>query len=424
MSNIDKRLNWTLKFLQIVRPNQNKWLVSTLVLSGVAVIVKPWWEPLIMAIFGKHGYSTPDTSWVGWGLLALGIGIHLLNRYQDHIGIGKSLDEFGVPTIPQAINNLNLLSEEFGEKISRFRDEQNISEDELASLLDEDLADGTISNWENGREFPADVLPQLLDILGIVDSDFDAFALKHISGADLALLKKKTNEKKSLQKNIALLRRTMLLGAEDRTEPIYIIAPYSSLNSQFRDQSSPNYVFVDNLGDRDSLLDITITLARLYPLAPIRFYHSEKFSTRLLENDLILIGGIGYPETPNNHVAKTLIEDMNIPLRYDGDTLFFGQKQWSSGYTDGTLTFDVGFFANVKNPWNKAKRVLSIQGVHTSGVLGCVRAFSLNPAAVENHKLAQKIFGTREYCAIFPIRLFGSRPVIPNLKESDFFELP
>ena len=65
-----------------------------------------------------------------------------------------------------------------------------------------------------------------------------------------------------------------------------------------------------------------------------------------------------------------------------------------------------------------------MQGIHTSGVLGCVRAFSLNPAATENHILAQKLFGTKEYCTIFPIRLFGSRPVITNLKESDFFELP
>ena len=320
-------------------------------------------------------------------------------------------------------NHLVPFSKAFGEIVSHFRQEEKLAEEEFAALIDEDLPKDTITKWENGLVFPTDHLPELLDILGIVESDFDSLALKHISESELALLKKNANKKKSLQKNIALLRRSMLLGSEDRTEPLYVIAPYSSLTSQFRERSSPNYVFIDNLGDRDSLLELTITLARLFPFAPINFFHSKDFSSRLLENDLILIGGIGYLGSPNNHVALSLVQERKIPLRYDGDTLFFGKRRWTSEYENEILTYDIGFFANLKNPWNMRKRIISMQGIHTSGVLGSVRAFSLDAPAVENHKLAQKLHGNKDYCAIFGIRLFGSRPVIPNLKESDFFDI-
>lgn len=419
----DKHFGRIIEIIQLFRPHQNKWIVTTLVLSGIAMIAKPWWEPLIRAIIGKKELVLPDTSVAGWLMLSLGIGLHLLNRYQEKEERNNSLHGIESAKKSSFINTLTPLAESFGEKIALFRKEEQISEAELANLLDENLLPSEIIKWEEGVEFPFDYLPQLLDILGIIETDFDTFSREHVVESDLKLLKKKSTEKKSLHQNIALLRRTLLLGSEDRTEPIYIIAPYSSLNSQFRDRTSSNYVFLDNLGDRDSLLELTITLARLYPLAPINFYHSKDFPTQLLENDLILIGGIGFSDKPNNHVALSLIKDREIPLSYDGDTLIFDGKNWSSKYEDGILTFDVGLFANVKNPWNKNKRAISIQGVHTSGVLGSVRAFSLNAAAVENHKLVQKSVGSKEYCVIFNIRLFGSRPVITNFKEEDIFEI-
>lgn len=326
----------------------------------------------------------------------------------------------GVTNIP---DELMPFSRAFGQIISRFRQEEGLSEGEFTSLIDEDLPEGLITKWENGFIFPTDHLPQLLDVLGIVETDFDSFALKHITESQLSLLKRNLNPRKSLQRNIIVVRRSMLFGSEDRTEPLYIIAPYSSVTSQFRERSSPNYVFIDNLGDRDSLLELMDSLARLFPFAPINFFHSSDFSSRLLENDLILIGGIGYPGLPNNHVALSLIQERKIPLRYDGDTLFFGERRWSSEYEDQMLIYDIGFFANLRNPWNMKKRIISIQGIHTSGVLGAVRAFSLNPIAIVNHKLAQKLYGNKDYVAIFGIRLFGNRPVIPNLKESDFFDI-
>jgi|GEM_PF-4841453 len=314
-------------------------------------------------------------------------------------------------------------SRAFGEIISRFRSSVKLSKEEFAALVDEDITEDMIDNWERGLLFPTDHLPDLLDILGMLESDFDSFALNYVTESDLSLIKKNSNQKKSLQKNLVLLRRSLLLGSEARTEPLYVIAPYSSLTSQFRESTSPNYVFIDNLGDRDSLLELTIILARLFPFSPINFYHSKDFPSRLLENDLILIGGIGYEGIPNNHVALSLIQEKQISLRYVGDTLYFGRKKWESKYDNEMLIYDIGFFANLKNPWNPKKRILSFQGIHTSGVLGSVRAFSLDAPAVENHKLAQKLYGNKDYCTVFGIRLFGNRPVIPSLRERDFFSL-
>lgn len=323
-------------------------------------------------------------------------------------------------TVP---DHLVSFSKVFGENISSFRQKEQLGEEEFASLIDHDLPKEMINKWESGIIFPSDNLPKLLDILGIIESDFDSLALQHISEPELLLLKKNANQKKTLQKNIALLRRSMRLGAEDRTEPLYVVAPYSSSASQFRDASSPNYVFVDNLGDRDSLLELTITLARLFPFAPINYYHSKDFSSRLLENDLILIGGIGYPASPNNHVALSVVQERKIPLRYDGNTMFLGRRRWSSKYDNNLLTYDIGLFANLENPWNSKKRIISMQGIHTAGVLGSVRAFSLNASAIDNHKLAHTLYGNKDYCAIFGIRLFNNRPVTPNLQKDNFIDI-
>ena len=320
-------------------------------------------------------------------------------------------------------DQLSLFNKAFGDIIASFLEKEGLSEKDLASLLDDNLSIHTVSSWKKGITFPAEHLAQLLDILGIIDSDFDLLALKYIQESELNLLKKHSGEKKSLQINIALLRSTFLLRDGNRTNPIYVIAPYSSLTSQFRERSSPNYIFIDNLGDRDSLLELTITLARLYQISPITFHHSKDFSSDLLENDLILLGGIGYPNEPNNHVAQSLIDERKIPLSYDDNRLIIGDKAWSSEYIDGSLAFDIGLFASLKNPWNKKKRVIIFQGIHTSGVLGSVRAFSLNTAAVENHRLAHQLYGNSEYCAVFQIRLFDGRPVIPIIKESDFIAL-
>ena len=404
--------------VKFFKPKQRKWLVTSLVVAGIAAITQNWWEPVLYSALGTQGINIPDASGPGWILLLLGIGIHITNRIQDYFE--KKNQQHSIVNNPPG--KLEGLSKEFGLIINAFRNNERLSREELASLIDDNLNPSEIDNWENGSAFPFKYLSQILDIINVSEAEFNVLALKHLPPSELTALQNKSHEKATLKTQLSTLRRVFRLGGDDRTEPIIIIAPFSSVNSQYRDESSPNYVFLDNLGDRDSLLELATILARLYPLAPIYHYHSKNVPAIALENDLILLGGTGFSECPNNHIARNLIEVLGIPLYYENESLIFDGQEWSAKYAEGVLESDVGLFSIIQNPWNNSKKAILFQGIHTSGVLGSVRAFSLGTASTSNHHTALQI-GKSDYVAVFDVRLFGSRPVTPRIELDNFFVL-
>jgi DNA-binding transcriptional regulator YiaG len=333
----------------------------------------------------------------------------------------KDTTEQPTTSYNQLSNGLKELNKNFGIKIKSFRENQSMSQNAFASLIDEEVNVSIVNKWEKGVGFPTSHLYELLDVLGVAEIEFDRFALNYVNDEVLMMLKNK--DINSLNHIISLSRRTWLLGGYNRTNHINIISARSSLKSQFSDRASPNYTFLDNLGDRDSIFELAVIFSRLYPVSEINLYHSLNFPSQIAEDDVIVLGGIGYPGKPNNHFALRLIEEKGIPLEYDGISLIYNDKRWDSVYQNDILIKDVGFISSFKNPFNPKKRVVTIQGIHTLGVLGAVRAFSLNAAAIENHKIAQKLFGKKEYCCIFDVNIFGERPVIARLKEESFFPL-
>jgi hypothetical protein len=86
------------------------------------------------------------------------------------------------------------------------------------------------------------------------------------------------------------------------TATIWVVCPQCHHPGEFAERSSPDYTYLDNLGDTDALLEIMVFLSRYYPKAFI-----EKFSS----DDL-----------PTGHTKN------NIAVEYSRDD--FGQLLWSN----------------------------------------------------------------------------------------------
>ncbi len=77
---------FVLQVLRILYPGHKTWLVKTLVISGLSLICRPYWEPILTSLLKNYvELDIPNTDWVGWGLLTIGLTVYTLNEW-----IGKS----------------------------------------------------------------------------------------------------------------------------------------------------------------------------------------------------------------------------------------------------------------------------------------------------------------------------------------------
>ncbi|MFC1751424.1 hypothetical protein ACFL2V_21840 [Pseudomonadota bacterium] len=72
--------------LKFFYPQQKTWIVKTLVLSGIGIICRPFWEPILIGLlntnFGSE-LNIPDFDWAGWILLVTGIIIFSINQWHQ-----------------------------------------------------------------------------------------------------------------------------------------------------------------------------------------------------------------------------------------------------------------------------------------------------------------------------------------------------
>ena len=76
-----KREEFILQLLRIFYPNHKTWLVKTLVITGLGIISRPFWEPILTGLLKKYvEVDIPNTDWVGWVLLTIGLAVYVLNE--------------------------------------------------------------------------------------------------------------------------------------------------------------------------------------------------------------------------------------------------------------------------------------------------------------------------------------------------------
>lgn len=202
------------------------------------------------------------------------------------------------------------------------------------------------------------------------------------------------------------------------TTTINIVCTPEPERSRFASRTNPNYLFIDNLEDRDALLEVSTFLARQYPTATLCRHSADSVAPDVLEGNLVVLGGPGFEDGDGNRITRELMRALGSTIRYadEVDGVCFGKP---SPYLvrrglDETLELDWGCVIAAKNPINPYTRVVMCHGIFTSGTLGAVLALSDSPAAMSNHLLLgdQGVFdplaGGHQFEAVFPVSVIAN----------------
>jgi hypothetical protein len=188
------------------------------------------------------------------------------------------------------------------------------------------------------------------------------------------------------------------------TSTIWIVCPQIHEPGEFANRSNPDYTYLDNLGDTDALLEVMVFLSRYYPKATIEKFTSEDLPRGHANNNLVVIGGPGSPDSISNEVCQEMMTSVSSHVAYSEDcekmlvnsgshhvTEFQAHLRTDRSDSHQPDRFnkarDYGYFARFPNPLNESATVVLVNGIHTAGVLGAAKAFSDRRESLPNHHL-------------------------------------
>jgi len=180
-------------------------------------------------------------------------------------------------------------------------------------------------------------------------------------------------------------------------------------------------MFLDNLGDKDSIMELSVLMARLFPSCHVVRYVSDDVPRDAFEHNLIVVGGPGVPGSQGNHLVKTLQQRLGINVTYSSDAkrmVLPSKVELTSEFEGGHCVMDYGFFAKARNPFNPSTRVFMLHGISTMGVLGASRMLGDHPAAQENVlTMIEGIGSDTDFWCIFPVYVINGVPLVPELER-------
>lgn len=187
--------------------------------------------------------------------------------------------------------------------------------------------------------------------------------------------------------------------------------------------TSDNYMLLESLGDKDSLLEVISFLNRNYRNASSSMYAADSY-TNNMEGNFVVIGGPGDEEGDGNRICKDFMEKMAVKVTYSDDCekLLFEKKIFKATKKKNKTVRDYGYYARFPNPFNPKSTVILIHGIHTFGVLGAAKAFSDHPSAQGNiRKVLKKLkldnIKQASFECFFPVDVFRQTVVCPEIDE-------
>jgi hypothetical protein len=182
----------------------------------------------------------------------------------------------------------------------------------------------------------------------------------------------------------------------EETKEVHIICSPEPERSRFASKLEPNYLFVDNLEDRDALLEMAMFLSRQYPHASILKHSSDTVGPDVLTSNLVVLGGPGDKGGPGNQITRELMTALASGVRYGeglSEMLFGEAKLMPEFRQDGAVMKDWATLLAAPNPVNPYARVILCHGVYTYGTMAAVQVLSDLPGAMSNHIAIREIFG-------------------------------
>ncbi len=225
------------------------------------------------------------------------------------------------------------------------------------------------------------------------------------------------------------------------TATIWVVCPQIHNPGEFADRSSPDYTYLDNLGDTDALLETMVFLSQHYPKASIEKTSSRDLQRDHTKNNLVVIGGPGSSDNISNHVCQEMMSSMNSRVSYTadcetmrvalgGDEPLELRAALRSDTPDPTRpdTFnmrrDYGYFARFPNPLNEDATVILANGIHTAGVLGAARAFADRREALRNyHSVFNSGASPRSFECHFEVGVLNGDVQVPNIVPDSIYSL-
>ena len=225
------------------------------------------------------------------------------------------------------------------------------------------------------------------------------------------------------------------------TSTIWVVCPQDHAPSEYADRSSLDYTYLDNLGDQDALLELMVFLSRHYPNATIRHFSSGDLPDGHTSGNLVVVGGPGSTSDIGNSICAEMMETISSRVSYSGDceqmTVVRGKTvslELRAEYRDGPssrgtagrrrIREDVGYFARFPNPLNGECRVVLVNGIHTTGVLGAARAFSERREALPNfHAVLRTGASSTEFECYFKVPVLGGNVRVPSVEIEDVFRV-
>lgn len=204
-----------------------------------------------------------------------------------------------------------------------------------------------------------------------------------------------------------------------------ITSTESEKREQFALPEADNYMLLESLGDKDSLLAVMTFLSRNYRNISMPMYSAD--NTVPIEDNLVIIGGPGDDEGDGdgNPVCKIFMDKMDVKVSYseDCEELLYKGHSYVAQKKGNKTVLDYGYFARFPNPLNPKASVILIHGIHTFGVLGAAKAFSDHPSAQGNikkvlNKLNLDDIKQASFECFFPVEVLQQSVVCPDIDEA------
>lgn len=203
-----------------------------------------------------------------------------------------------------------------------------------------------------------------------------------------------------------------------------------------RQHPVPNeYIYLSKYGDVDSLVEVLVTLHRLYPHLDVKFHSADEVKAIPNEftGNIILIGGPDYNRitglfdqySPYEYLVGATDEDISI-MKKSTEEVYIPKIEAESCRNK---IVDYGFFLKMKNPYNHKKKLIMIGGPHTYGVFGAIKAFSYwggtkDDLSYTNCKEVVDTLGhDPDFCALFEVHGIESSVLTPKLNVENLESL-
>lgn len=218
-------------------------------------------------------------------------------------------------------------------------------------------------------------------------------------------------------------------------DQVYIVCPELEEPEKRQYPEPQEFLYLGKYGDIDSLIAVYSSLNKIYPQLSIKFCTSEEFENipgNSYASNLILIGGPDYNKVTEHFMKHTPFE---FSQDENGETILVYKQVGHIFKPKFKLQqeieeiVDYGFFLKIPNPYNPDKKLIMINGVHTYGVYGSAKCFSLYDEheiniVKNNYKTVIESLGDDpNFAVVVRVECMNKKIGIPQIRKEELISL-